>query len=449
MEMASDRVGPRSQVKVVPTSATRVVLSLVKVWTTEERTEAAGAHARVEDARKAREGMQREGVGRRKVPRSKTAAADLMMGARSKTKDAGERARGLDLLKRLKNGAEDIRSGGGPPKDPRGLDLRERFKSGTEGMAELGGIRGNPDVRKTGCVTIGAHNPHMRGDHPQAHGGEAGGGSEPGRRGAPRRPKGSALVRALAINVCGIKPERRSEASNTTPEAGSAMMWTMSDKLRELVDQMKGGGIHIGVWADTHLSREESRAVSSLIEEEGYGCYWTEGVIDQSRRTRGVMVVWDMREVQVYKGEEAECEVIEEARSVKVKMGLIRDGRKVTVIGVYMPVRSAASRETVEHSWDMLDAAYLEEMGDVMIGGDFNAETAAWRERRGAKHVTYADTRLEEVLENGYEAQARAATYRAGTQIDNWLVNEGLGRHMGTAETPRARSRRTKQLSPS
>ena len=41
-EMASVKVGPRSQVKVVPTSATRVVLRLVKVWTAEERREAAG-----------------------------------------------------------------------------------------------------------------------------------------------------------------------------------------------------------------------------------------------------------------------------------------------------------------------------------------------------------------------------------------------------------------------
>ena len=175
-------------------------------------------------------------------------------------------------------------------------------------------LDGQPDQRALGSTTRGSHNPAMIGDHPQAHGAQGGaqGKSAKGeaRRGAPKRSKDSAFIRALTINVCGVKPERRAEASNTTPEAGNALMWMMSDKLREVVDQMKQGGIQIGVWADTHLSRDESRTVAHLLYEEGYGCYWTEGQIDETMRTRGVMVVWDMQEVRVREDDETVCEVV-------------------------------------------------------------------------------------------------------------------------------------------
>ena len=63
-----------------------------------------------------------------------------------------------------------------------------------------------------------------------------------------------------------------------------------------------------------------------------------------------------------------------------------------------------------------------------MIGGDFNAETEAFLRSRGRKERTLSDKMFNSMLtEVGRDLRAMAneATYRAGTQIDNWIVTEG------------------------
>ena len=66
--------------------------------------------------------------------------------------------------------------------------------------------------------------------------------------------------------------------------------------------------------------------------------------------------------------------------------------------------------------------------GEYMIGGDFNAETEAFLRSRGKKELTLSDKMFNSMLtEVGRDLRAMAndATYRAGTQIDNWIVTEG------------------------
>ena len=68
----------------------------------------------------------------------------------------------------------------------------------------------------------------------------------------------------------------------------------------------------------------------------------------------------------------------------------------------------------------------------VAVTGDLNAETKEWLKKRGAGAVTRADEQLEQLRKVGLRPQAREATWRAGTQIDNWLVcpemEEALGK---------------------
>ena len=73
-----------------------------------------------------------------------------------------------------------------------------------------------------------------------------------------------------------------------------------------------------------------------------------------------------------------------------------------------------------------------------MIGGDFNAETEAFLRGRGKKERTLSDRMFNSMLtEAGRDLRAMAndATYRAGTQIDNWIVTPGLANVMGRVHT--------------
>ena len=251
-----------------------------------------------------------------------------------------------------------------------------------------------------------------------------------------RKSESQYRIRMLALNGCGIKAEPMPEASNATPEAGEALKCIPGIKLQEVIDLMKGGGIHITVLNDTHQNEEEAKAVAYILRNMGYGSFYTEGTMNDKTRTRGVMVIWDLKEILVNEDDETLCNVLEEGRIVRVNMEFIRDGRALTVLGVYMPVRSGSSTEEVEHSWEVLNSALLEENGPVAIGGDLNAETQEWLEKRGAKHITRSDNLLEELMEDHeLVAKARSATYRTGTQIDNWLINESLDRYMGNADT--------------
>ena len=117
---------------------------------------------------------------------------------------------------------------------------------------------------------------------------------------------------------------------------------------------------------------------------------------------------------------------------------------RVALYGVYLPVRGrdGTTDAEVRTCFEALDDAMLEETEErVMIGGDFNAETPAWRARRGrrAARETVYDEMLSGLLaDHALVAQAKSATYRpetVGTQIDNWLVSENMSARMGRAET--------------
>ena len=103
------------------------------------------------------------------------------------------------------------------------------------------------------------------------------------------------------------------------------------------------------------------------------------------------------------------------------------------VYGVYMPVRQGAEKE-VAPAWDAMDEDMARVRGEILIGGDLNAETRQYiEERRGTTDAqTLADEKLEEIMEAyTMTAFARGATYRAGSQIDNWIATQGAAAMMG------------------
>ena len=79
-------------------------------------------------------------------------------------------------------------------------------------------------------------------------------------------------------------------------------------------------------------------------------------------------------------------------------------------------------------------AQQTREQGSRRIGGDFNAETEAFLRGRGKKERTLSDRMFNSMLtEAGRDLRAMAndATYRAGTQIDNWIVTPAPANVMG------------------
>ena len=255
-------------------------------------------------------------------------------------------------------------------------------------------------------------------------------------------PRGKAeretMQRALVINVCGLKAVERpgSIGAARTREAGESMLWDASTKLMDIVTMIKEGGVSIAVLADTHHTETMDEVVIRLLEEEfGLCAFATAGGMNAETVSRGVMIVWDPREVE-FDGKDA-CKVVMEERIVRARLKFLRDGRRISWYGSYMPCRGGCTEE-VREAWDALDDDALIESGEgrlVAIGGDLNAEVEKWREARGG-NTSMADRRLDELIEKlELVPQARGATWRSGTQIDNWLVSSELDGHLGRADT--------------
>ena len=176
------------------------------------------------------------------------------------------------------------------------------------------------------------------------------------------------------------------------------MKYEASTKLQEVIDMMGTQEVAIAVLADTHHSLQEKKIVKRILEEHGYGSYGTEGIQSGAQLTSGVLVVWKTGEVEV---DHKECAVVKSGRIVKVKMKIARDEREVTVIGAYMPVRTAADTPEIDESWSALEGAVESTEGDVAIGGDLNAETPDWRAKSGrSARMTQADQKLKALLKN-------------------------------------------------
>ena len=174
----------------------------------------------------------------------------------------------------------------------------------------------------------------------------------------------------------------------------------------------------------------------------------------------GVLIVWDSDHLQAKrdgKGEVAMEEVVR-GRVVKVEMEDAASGLEWTQIGVYMPVRGRAkitvaarggtddteTKDPAQDAWESLRDELDKIDGEYMIGGDFNAETEAFLRSRGKKERTLSDKMFNSMLtEVGRDLRAMAndATYRAGTQIDNWIVTPALANVKGP-RTHHARSMR-------
>ena len=114
---------------------------------------------------------------------------------------------------------------------------------------------------------------------------------------------------------------------------------------------------------------------------------------------------------------------------------LLRGDHEFEVIGTYMPCRSSGADAAVEESWDLLDEA-VGVSGDVLVGGDLNAEPPSWLDAHGKQRLN-ADRRLEEMLEEqGCCVLLRdLATYRAGTLLDNWIVRADTSTRFGAPLT--------------
>ena len=160
--------------------------------------------------------------------------------------------------------------------------------------------------------------------------------------------------------------------------------------------------------------------------------------------------MWDPDHLQAKrdgKGEVAMEEVVR-GRVVRVEMEDVASGLEWTQIGVYMPVRGRAkitvaarggtddteTKDPAQDAWESLSDELDKIHGEYMIGGDFNAETEAFLRGRGKKERTLSDKMFNSMLtEVGRDLRAMAndATYRAGTQIDNWIVTPALANVMG------------------
>ena len=168
----------------------------------------------------------------------------------------------------------------------------------------------------------------------------------------------------------------------------------------------------------------------------------------------GVLIVWDPDHLRAKRDEKGEVamEEVERGRVVRVEMEDVASGLEWTQIGVYMPVRGQAkvtiaasegtqdpqTKDPAQDAWESLSDELDKIHGEYMIGGDFNAETEAFLRGRGKKERTLSDRMFNSMLtEAGRDLRAMAndATYRAGTQIDNWIVTPGLANVMGRVHT--------------
>ena len=96
------------------------------------------------------------------------------------------------------------------------------------------------------------------------------------------------------------------------------------------------------------------------------------------------------------------------------------------------------TKDPAQDAWESLSDELDKVHGEYMIGGDFNAETEAFLRGRGKKERTLSDRMFNRMLtEVGRDLRAMAndATYRTGTQIDNWIVTPALANVMGRVHT--------------
>ena len=270
------------------------------------------------------------------------------------------------------------------------------------------------------------------------------GGGEGIKRGEKRKQDRKRGARWLAINVCGIHCTRRKEGEHEeVKEAGrNTLRLIESNKLREIMDIMTRARetVDMAILSDTHLSQEEMEDVKEILWKEAglraAGSPRTSELETEGEKA-GILIVWDPEEVEMaMKGGEYAIDEVVKGRVVRMQGNMVRSKVEVAVYGTYMPVRQW-SRNRVIPCWEALDEAlWGEECPNIIMGGDWNAELNAFREKRGAKGAASTSDRMlqELVMEHGMTGQARGATYRAGTQIDNWFVNEGLAGSMGTAD---------------
>ena len=266
-----------------------------------------------------------------------------------------------------------------------------------------------------------------------------------GKRKEKRKQDRKRGARWLAINVCGIHCTRRKEGDHEEiQEAGrKTLRLVESSKLRDIMDIMTRARetVDLAILADTHLDQQEMEDVIEILWKEAglraAGSPRTSELETEGEKA-GVMIVWDPEEVGMETEDgEYKIEEVVKGRVVRMEAYMERSKIEVAIYGVYMPVRHWR-KDRVLPSWEELDRALSEEKrANIIMGGDWNAELREYREKRGAKgEASPADRELQGLVdEYGMTGQARGATYRAGTQIDNWFVNEELAGSMGTAET--------------
>ena len=252
-------------------------------------------------------------------------------------------------------------------------------------------------------------------------------------------------IRGMALNMNGMgNLESRNMAS--TPEAGRTMAVIASTKISEVLQIIRTANVQFAALADIALDDDALADARQLFEEAGYECYGTPGSLNSTRVKRGAMIVWDPTTCELQNavdtctntGTTTPTTVLRE-RIVKARLRLLQDGREVTIYAVYMPVRYGNPDAVIDEAWDALTEDVETELDadrNVLIGGDFNAETEAWRARRSANPGTHADDRMAELLEmTGLLPQAQDATYRTGSQIDNWLVSARIDACTRRADT--------------
>ena len=231
--------------------------------------------------------------------------------------------------------------------------------------------------------------------------------------------------------------ETRANTAAAPIEAGSVLRYRYCDKMQETLNMITRRPLTVAVLADTHLREDDTSVMDEIMARETPLRAWSAAGVEVDGRCRaGVTVVWDPAEHELVDA----GKVLVDGRVVRVVLRDAQSRQCTAVYGVYMPVRGQGTEvdELVRECFDALDDALAAEThARVAVGGDFNAETAEWAERRTRR--TVSDERLAELIDDhALVPQARGATFRpetVGTQIDNWLVRAAMAAEMGAAHT--------------
>ena len=250
--------------------------------------------------------------------------------------------------------------------------------------------------------------------------------------------EGNGVTRSWwAVNVNGVTVETRANTAAAPIEAGSVLRYRYCDKMQETLNMITRRPLTVAVLADTHLREDDTSVMDEIVARETPLRAWSAAGVEVDGRCRaGVTVVWDPAEHELVDA----GKVLVDGRVVRVVLRDAQSRQCTAVYGVYMPVRGQGAEvdELVRECFDALDDALAAEThARVAVGGDFNAETAEWAERRTRR--TVSDERLAELIDDhALVPQARGATFRpetVGTQIDNWLVRAAMAAEMGAAHT--------------